>query len=190
MKVNEIEKLLARYYDGTTSEAEEKELKRFFAEEDVPAHLLAEKEIFAQLAGCEASSRNDETEAPPSPTIPKGLESRINSLIDEWDTHERQVQKVKKHTHTLRLQWIGSIAASLLILFSVGMYLYKPYTPPTPQDTCATPEEAYAQAQRALIMLSSNLNKGIEKVETVQETTEKIQENVNEQLNRINNIKQ
>ena len=50
MKVNEIERLLARYYDGETSETEEKELKRFFTEEDVPAHLLAEKEIFMQLA--------------------------------------------------------------------------------------------------------------------------------------------
>ena len=42
MKVNEIERLLARYYDGETSDTEEKELKRFFTEEDVPAHLLDE----------------------------------------------------------------------------------------------------------------------------------------------------
>ncbi|MCD7925407.1 MAG: hypothetical protein LUI85_12245 [Bacteroides sp.] len=193
MKVNDIEKLLARYYDGETSEAEDRELKRFFTEEDVPAHLLAEKEIFMQLNAAAHSSdsgiatRTEESEAPP---IPEGLESRLSGMIDEWDTRERRVLKVKKHTHTLRLQWIGSIAASLLILFSVGMYLYKPYTPPTPQDTCATPEEAYAQAQKALIMLSTGLNKGVETVETVQETTTKIQENVNEQLNRINNIKQ
>ena len=167
MKVNEIERLLARYYDGETSETEEKELKRFFTEEDVPAHLLAEKEIFMQLA------------AQPAPEIPEGLESRLSRKIDQWDTGERR---------TLRLQWIGSIAASLLILLSVGLYLYKPY--PAPQDTCATPEEAYVQAQKALIMLSSSLNKGIEKVESVQEATGKIQENVNEQLNRLNNIKQ
>ena len=31
MKVNEIERLLTRYYDGETSETEEKELKRFFS---------------------------------------------------------------------------------------------------------------------------------------------------------------
>ena len=176
MKVNEIERLLARYYDGETSETEEKELKRFFTEEDVPAHLLAEKEIFMQLA------------AHLAPEIPEGLESRLSRKIDEWDTGERRTLKIKKHTRTLRLQWIGSIAASLLILLSVGLYLYKPY--PAPQDTCATPEEAYVQAQKALIMLSSSLNKGIEKVESVQEATGKIQENVNEQLNRLNNIKQ
>ena len=177
MKVNEIEELLVRYYDGETDEAEERELKRFFAEADVPAHLLAEKEIFMQLA------------EHPAPEIPEGLEQALSRKIDEWDTHEKRKLKVKKHTRTLRLQWAGSIAAGLLILFSVGGYLYKPYTAPTPQDTCATPEEAYAQAQKALVMLSGSLNKGIKKMESVHETTEKIQENVNQQLNRINSIK-
>ena len=87
MKVNEIERLLTRYYDGETSETEEKELKRFFTEEDVPAHLLAEKEIFMQLA------------AQPAPEIPEGLESRLSRKIDQWDTGERRTLKIKKHTH-------------------------------------------------------------------------------------------
>lgn len=176
--VNEIEKLLARYYDGETDETEEKELKRFFAEEDVPPHLRAEKEIFMQLA------------AHPDPEIPESLERKLSCKIDEWDTRERRALKAKKHTRVIRLQWIGSIAASLIILLSVGWYLHGNYSVSTPQDTCATPEEAYAQAQKALVMLSNSLNKGMEKVEAVQETTEKIQENINEQLKRINNIKQ
>ena len=142
MKPDDIEDLLTRYYEGVTSEAEEKELKRFFMEEEVSEDLLAEKELFLQL---------------------------------------------KKRTRIIRLQWLGSIAASLLLLFSVGMYLYKPSAP---KDTCATPEEAYMQAQKALVMLSSRLNKGMEEVETVQEATGKIRENVYEQLNRINNTKQ
>lgn len=177
MKVNEIEQLLTRYYDGDTSQAEEKELKRFFAEEDVPAHLLAEKEIFMQLA------------ALPATETPEGMESRLNRKIDEWDTRERRTLKAQRKGRILRLQWIGSIAASLLILFATGMYLQQPHHAPTPQDTCATPEEAYAQAQKALVMLSASLNKGMEKMETVQETTGKIEENMNEQLNRINIIK-
>lgn len=177
MNVNEIERLLARYYDGETNEAEEKELKRFFSEADVPAHLLPEKEIFSQLA------------ATLLPEVPEGLEHRLSRKIDEWDTHEQRMLKVKKRARLLRWQWIGSIAAGLLILLSVGLHLHKPYSAPAPQDTCATPEEAYAQAQKALVMLSASLNKGIRQVEAVQETTERIQENVNEQLNRINNIK-
>ena len=84
MKVNEIERLLTRYYDGETSETEEKELKHFFTEEDVPAHLLAEKEIFMQLA------------AQPAPEIPEGLESRLSRKIDQWDTGERRTLENKK----------------------------------------------------------------------------------------------
>ena len=153
MKPDDIEDLLTRYYEGVTSEAEEKELKRFFME----------------------------------PEIPVGLEERLNDMIDAWDMSEKRALKVKKRTRIIRLQWLGSIAASLLLLFSVGMYLYKPSAP---KDTCATPEEAYMQAQKALVMLSSRLNKGMEEVETVQEATGKIRENVYEQLNRINNTKQ
>lgn len=178
MKVYEIEKLLARYYNGETNEAEEKELKRFFAEEEVPSRLRAEKEIFMQLA------------AHRDPEVPEGLEHKLSCKIDEWDTRERRTLKAKKQIRVLRLQWIGSIAAGLLILLSVGGYLHGNYSAPAPQDTCATPEEAYAQAQKALVMLSGSLNKGMETVEAVQETTGKIQENINEQLNRINHIKQ
>lgn len=177
MKVNEIEKLLTRYYDGQTTESEEAELKQFFAEEDVPAHLLAEKKLFMQLA-----SR-------PEPEVPQGLESKLSALIDEWDTHERRTLKVKKHARIIRLQWIGSIAASLLILFSVGTYLYNPSISPTPQDTCASPEEAYAEAQKALLLFANTLDKGVQQMEAVGETTDKIQENVKQQLNRINTLK-
>lgn len=88
MKVNEIEQLLVRYYDGETNEAEEKELKKFFAQEDIPAHLLAEKKLFAQLA------------SQPEPETPEGLESKLSGLIDEWDTRERRTMKIKKtYTH-------------------------------------------------------------------------------------------
>ena len=169
MKVNEIEELLVRYYDGETNEAEEKELKEFFAQADVPAHLLAEKRLFMQLA------------SQPEPETPEGLESKLSGLIDEWDTHERRSTKIKKHTRIIHLQWVGSIAASLLILFSVGMYLYKPYT---------SPPEAYAEAQKALFMFSSALNKGVQQMETVHETTEKVQKNVNQQLKRFKNLRQ
>ena len=177
MKVNDIEKLLVRYYDGETTEAEEKELKRFFTEQEVPTHLLAEKELFLQMT------------LQAEPEVPEMLESKLSHLIDEWDTQEKRTIKVKKHTRIIRMQWIGSVAASLLILFSIGMYMYKPEMSPTPQDTCATPEEAYAEAQKALLMFSSTIDKGVRQVETVQKTTEKIQENVNQQLNRINTIK-
>lgn len=143
---NHIEALLKRYYDAQTSEAEEQQLKDFFLHEEVPAHLQAEKEMFLQL---------QET------AVPEGLEERLSQSIDRWS---------KKH-RTLRLQWIGSIAASLLLLFGAGWYLQDSPR----QDTCATPEEAYAQAEKALVMFSTALNKGMKQMDALQETTERIE---------------
>jgi hypothetical protein len=46
-KIKEIERLLDLYYDGLTSTEQEKELRDFFASEDVPIHLEHEKDMFA-----------------------------------------------------------------------------------------------------------------------------------------------
>ena len=141
-----IEALLERYYDAQTSEAEEQRLKDFFLHEEVPAHLQAEKEMFLQLQTTD---------------VPEGLEERLSQSIDRWG---------KKH-RTLRLQWIGSIAASLLLLFGAGWYLQEPPR----KDTCATPEEAYAEAQKALVMFSTALNKGMRQMDALHETTERVE---------------
>ncbi len=141
-----IEALLERYYDAQTSEAEEQRLKDFFLHEEVPVHLQAEKEMFLQLQTTD---------------VPEGLEERLSQSIDRWG---------KKH-RTLRLQWIGSIAASLLLLFGAGWYLQEPPR----KDTCATPEEAYAEAQRALVMFSTALNKGMKQMDALHETTERVE---------------
>ena len=141
-----IEALLERYYDAQTSEAEEQRLKDFFLHEEVPVHLQAEKEMFLQL---QASG------------VPEGLEERLSQSIDRWG---------KKH-RTLRLQWIGSIAASLLLLFGAGWYLQEPPR----KDTCATPEEAYMEAQKALVLFSTALNKGMKQMDVLQETTERVE---------------
>ena len=141
-----IEALLERYYDAQTSEAEEQRLKDFFLHEEVPAHLQAEKEMFLQIQATD---------------VPEGLEERLSQSIDRWG---------KKH-RTLRLQWTGSIAASLLLLFGAGWYLQEPPR----KDTCATPEEAYAEAQKALVMFSTALNKGMKQMDALHETTERVE---------------
>ena len=66
---NHIEALLERYYDAQTTEAEERMLKDFFLHEEVPIHLMAEKEMFLQLQ---------------APKIPEELEDRLSQSIDQW----------------------------------------------------------------------------------------------------------
>lgn len=169
MNADRINQLLERYYNAETTEAEEKELKRFFAEEEVPAHLLGEKEMFLQLQAV--------ADAP----TPEGLEERLSKNIDQWEKQER---KAERKTRILSLQWIGGIAASLLVLVTFGWYMYEPQ--PARKDTCATPEEAYIHAQQALAMFSDALNKGKKQMEAAHATTTRVERTIQEQFNKIN----
>lgn len=153
-----IEELLERYYDARTSEAEEQRLRDFFLHEEVPPRLQAEKELFLQLQVSD---------------VPEGLEARLEQSIDRWGRKER-------HYH---LHWVASIAASLLLLFGAGWYLQDPPR----KDTCATPEEAYIEAQRALVMFSTALNKGMKQMDILQETTERVEKNFYEPFQKLNN---
>ena len=160
-----IEDLLERYYNAQTSEAEEQRLKDFFCHEDVPPYLQKEKEMFFELQGIQ---------------VPEGLEERLSKHIDQWAMQERFIQKSSSRR---RLQWIGSIAASLLILFSIGWYFHAPQPR---QDTCATPEEAYIHTEKALMMFAQALNKGVKQMEVIQESTDKVERNIQKQLNKLN----
>ena len=158
---NQIEKLLERFYNAETSEAEEQMLKDFFFNEEVPPHLQTEKEIFIQLYTLD---------------IPDGMDKRLDKLIDEWDISE---QRQSKRPSIHLLQWIGSIAASLLLLIGMSWYLQEPQR----QDTCATPEEAYIHAEKALLLFSEALNKGIRPIEDMEKTNK----NIRKQINKLNN---
>ena len=46
MKVEEIERLLAEFYEGNTNEQEEELLKEAFRTEEVPEHLQKDKKLF------------------------------------------------------------------------------------------------------------------------------------------------
>ena len=92
---NHIEALLERYYDAQTSETEERMLKDFFLHEEVPAHLLAEKEMFLQL---QASA------------MPEGLEEPLSQSIDRWGKKHRTLRKLKCHI-TLKAQGSRAVYA-------------------------------------------------------------------------------
>ena len=158
---NQIEKLLERFYNAETSEAEEQMLKDFFFNEEVPPYLQAEKAMFLQLQTSD---------------VPEGLEERLAQQIDQWELSE---QKTQKKPRIFRLQWIGSIAASLLLLIGMNWYMYEPPR----KDTCATPEEAYAHAEKALVLFSEALNKGLRPIEAM----EKTHQSIRKQIKKLNN---
>lgn len=165
MNTERINKLLERYYEALTTEAEEEELRRFFAEGEVPAHLMGEKELFLQLQEVSAEV-----------SAPEGLEERLATAIDSWAAQEETERK--RHSRIYRLRWMGGIAASIVVLLAFGWNLYEPAR----RDTCATPEEAYAEAHEALMQFALALDKGTQQIAMVQSTTEKIEESISEYL--------
>ena len=165
MNTERINKLLERYYEALTTEAEEEELRRFFAEGEVPAHLMGEKELFLQLQEVSAEV-----------STPEGLEERLATAIDCWAAQEEAERK--RRSRIYRLRWMGGTAASIVVLLAFGWNLYEPAR----RDTCATPEEAYAEAHEALIQFAWALDKGTQQIAMVQSTTEKIEESISEYL--------
>ena len=166
MNTERINELLERYYEALTTEAEEEELRRFFVEGEVPAHLMAERELFMQLQAASAEV-----------VVPEGLEERLSEAIDGWETQEKST---KQHSRIYRLRWISGIAASVLIILAFSWRFYEPT--PMRKDTFATPDEAYAEVHNALMQFALALDKGTRQIAMVHYTTEKIEESISEYL--------
>ena len=67
MKVEEIERLLAEFYEGNTNEQEEELLKEAFRTEEVPEHLQKDKKLFLSFFPGEVVDN-----------VPAGLEDKLS----------------------------------------------------------------------------------------------------------------
>jgi len=90
-----IEELIERFFNGQTSNEEERELYDFFSGENIPEHLLPYRQVFAYFeTGIKEEESNHQT------------------------TGRKNVRSFRKKKITI---W-ASIAASILILISFGIY--------------------------------------------------------------------
>jgi hypothetical protein len=93
METKKIEELINRFFEGLTSNPEEKELYGFFAGEDIPEHLYKYKPVFSYF------------------------ESGIQNENQPDSTWEISLQPKKKRIWV----WIG-VAASLLVLLGLWVF--------------------------------------------------------------------
>ncbi|OCB70790.1 hypothetical protein B0A79_14195 [Flavobacterium piscis] len=141
MEFNKIEDILEKYFQGETSIAEEKELKDYFSSPNVAQHLEQYKPMFGYF-----------------------------SQVKE----QKSTQDIPLKTKKRNVAWL-SIAASVVVLLGVGTYFYvseknaAPAVAQTELGTYDDPEEALAATQKALALLSSNVNVGIESVQYINE---------------------
>jgi hypothetical protein len=140
MKTEDLNKLLEKYYDGDTSDAEEQALREFFCGNNIPAGYEAEKEIFGFYATLEQI---------PEPSA--DFEKRILAAVDKTVSGSSLMKK-RRLVYSL-----VSAAAGLLIL--TGSYFFFMHRS-EPADTFSDPELAYAETIKILHKVSSKLNHG------------------------------
>lgn len=138
MELKQIEKLLDKYFEAETSIAEERELKAYFASQDVAPHLEQYRPMFRYFpqSGTQQFSK----------TVPL------------------KPGKQKKY-----VAWL-SVAASVVVLF--GMFTFFNNSRPSAGQELGTyddPEVAFRETQKALNMLSKNVNTGVNSMEYIKE---------------------
>ena len=94
MTVEEIERLLAEFYEGNTNEQEEELLKEAFRTEEVPEHLQKDKKLFLSFFPGKVVDN-----------VPAGLEDKLSRMIDEKAEEEQRFFHRNKAKRNWR--WIG-----------------------------------------------------------------------------------
>ncbi|WP_026704290.1 hypothetical protein [Flavobacterium soli] len=141
MELDKLEILLEKYFEGETSIAEENQLKDYFSSSNVAQHLQQYKPLFGYFS---ASKQQEFTQELP-----------LNSN-----------NRAKKRTTT----WL-SIAASVVVLLGAGTFTFFNYDTTQKEDlgTFEDPEVAFRETQKALSLLSQNVNVGMESIQYIQE---------------------
>jgi hypothetical protein len=140
MKKEDLNILLNKYYNGDSSEEEERLLKEFFQGDNVPVEFETEKEIFRIY-----SNEGDI----PEPSA--GFEDRIIAGIDDSEKNSKSSQLRRFIMYSL------STAAGLIIV--AGSYFYL-NSSREPVDTFSDPKIAYAETMKILLNVSTRLNEG------------------------------
>jgi hypothetical protein len=140
MEFAKIEKLIKKYLNAETTLEEERFLKDFFKNNEVPDQLIEYKVLFNYF---------------------------------NLSSYEKSDRKINLPRKTTNLKWL-SVAA--IVIFFIGVYSIN-------QNNISEKEEAmqaYLETQKALNIISQNLNKGnhaIAQLQTFEETQNKIFKN-------------
>ena len=114
-------------------------------------------------------------------TLPEGLSERLEQAIDlaaRQETNEREKGKKNLNARSYWLYAISSAAAALFLIFD------EPARPIHLTDTYNDPHEAAIAAQHALALISTNLNKGLQKADEAQKEFQNAQQIIKKQLDK------
>jgi hypothetical protein len=155
MNTSGIETLLGKYYEGNTSLQEEKILRDFFMDKDVPAHLKLHQPLFTYCG----EEQQEEIRT-------RDFEKKLTAQL----THEvSEIPVVHMGPARNRLVYLTGIAASIVLLAGLFFtFQYEVFKGSKNSTGNPDREIAYANATEALMMVSGNLNNGLKQVEHLQ----------------------
>ena len=162
MERNQIVALLQKYYNGMSSQEEERKLLEFFTGPDVTEEFDVDQKHFLALA----DMQNEEIE------VPADLEANILARLA---IEQKPVRKL----NTRLLYTITSVAAGLALIVSTFMFINRQPNLGTYDD----PQIAYAETKEALDMVSQIFNKGTEKLSGLEDMNKAM-----EPLNKLGEV--
>lgn len=156
-----IHSLLERYYSGTTTQAEEQTLRRYFAADNVDPQLEADREMFRALDDI---------------AVPATLEKRLDETIRQL-SGERRRRRLSLKRWYVRL---STVAASVAVIIALAL----PSEHAADEDILCgmSPDEVAAQATRALEIMSRTINAGSESATRATAIAVEIVNNQNENI--------
>ena len=146
MELNKIEEIVEKYFEGKSTVNEEKILQNYFSSGNVAPHLEQYTTLFTYFS---AAKNEQYTE----------------------DVSTFKTLKLQKSSKKSNFLWF-SVAASVLILMGIGAYLFYASESLNTNEGLGTyndPKVAFEETQRALNLLSNNVNVGIESVQYIDE---------------------
>jgi len=161
-----IEELLNKFYEGTSTQEEELQLTEYFLNEtDADERWKDEQQLFRLLHDSQIQ-------------VPAGVSKRLEESIMQMDIPPKSVSLRRKLYY-----WISSSAAMILLCTGLFFALRQPSYPKR-VDTFNNPEEAALVAQQTLAYVSIQLNKGIAKASEAGQELEKVNQILNKHLNK------
>ena len=206
MNIEQIKSLLSRFYEGQTTPEEERLLADYFNmskahvaslggdesgeqahtrlaqdfhREDVPAELQEDKQLFLML-----SQISDQE-------MPADIAEEITVFVNNLGQTEKEsvlpeAKQPKEITYRLKTppKMLYRVAATVAILLAIGggIISHQKRTDPF-RDTCATPEEAAIQIQRANSMIAKATEQCITPATKALQQTEATKQIVNQYIN-------
>jgi len=113
--------------------------------------------------------------------LPEGLSRRLEEQIDAWAATEEK--KTRSLTRRQTLYWLSGIASSILLCIGLFQYEASYQAHDRLSDTYTNPKDAAVAAEKALLLLSQNLNKGISQVDNAGQEIDKVNNILNKHLN-------